>query len=534
MAVDNARLYHEAQPGPRGGRGGQPGQGPVPRRAQPRAADPADTRARRVSAMLDDPATPDSVRPALEMIRRNVELEARLIDDLLDVTRIVQGKLRLNREVVDAHDLIHQAAGDLPRRDRRPPGSASSWTSGAARPPRRGRPGAAPAGLLEPDQERRQVHPRRAARSRSGPATDGRPAGRRGDRHRHRDRAGGPAPDLRRLRAGRRLGHPAVRRPRPRPGDQPEPRRGPRRPARRRERRARAEGRPSPSSCPPSRRPSRSPPRPRRRSPTSARARRRSGSCWSRTTPTRSGSWPGCCASAGIDVDDGRRRRRGARRSAEAGEFDLIISDIGLPDGSGLDLMRRLRAGAGRSPAIALTGYGMEEDIRRSREAGFAAHLTKPIDFPSSKTRSPASRRPGGRADLSDSNPEGESGLCWLPSLWERAGVRVSASYEALHDLGTHPAIPNGARSPIQLGVIELASRSRRGGSGLATTTWRPGSLRSRLASSLPRCTCPARRPGHRPRPPGPDARDAARLTRAERDLSAPTLEHAKLNRNHR
>ena len=47
MAVDNARLYREAQPGPRGGRGRQPGQGPLPRRPQPRAADPADARAGR-------------------------------------------------------------------------------------------------------------------------------------------------------------------------------------------------------------------------------------------------------------------------------------------------------------------------------------------------------------------------------------------------------------------------------------------------------------------------------------------------------
>ncbi len=60
--------------------------------------------------------------------------------------------------------------------------------------------------------------------------------------------------------------------------------------------------------------------------------------------------------------------------------FDLIISDIGLPDGTGLDLMRRV--GVVRSvPAIALTGYGMDEDIRRSHEAGFTTHMTKPIDF---------------------------------------------------------------------------------------------------------------------------------------------------------
>jgi CheY-like chemotaxis protein len=65
----------------------------------------------------------------------------------------------------------------------------------------------------------------------------------------------------------------------------------------------------------------------------------------------------------------------------QAGEFGLIVSDIGLPDGSGLELMRRVVARRGRVPAIALTGYGMEEDIHRSREAGFTAHMTKPIDF---------------------------------------------------------------------------------------------------------------------------------------------------------
>ncbi|WP_119155032.1 hybrid sensor histidine kinase/response regulator [Caldimonas tepidiphila] len=57
--------------------------------------------------------------------------------------------------------------------------------------------------------------------------------------------------------------------------------------------------------------------------------------------------------------------------------FDAVVSDIGLPDGSGLDVVRLLQ---GRCPAIALTGYGSPEDLRRSREAGFAAHLTKPID----------------------------------------------------------------------------------------------------------------------------------------------------------
>ena len=94
------------------------------------------------------------------MIQRNVELEAKLIDDLLDLTRITRGKLALHFEVADVH------------------GCSSTWWRSAARrrgskrleidarargrrAPRLGRPGAAAAGVLEPAQERREVHARR-------------------------------------------------------------------------------------------------------------------------------------------------------------------------------------------------------------------------------------------------------------------------------------------------------------------------------------------------------------------------------------
>jgi PAS domain S-box-containing protein len=59
-------------------------------------------------------------------------------------------------------------------------------------------------------------------------------------------------------------------------------------------------------------------------------------------------------------------------------KFDLVISDIGLPDGSGNDLMTKLRDGYGLK-GIALTGYGMEHDIERSLAAGFVSHLIKPV-----------------------------------------------------------------------------------------------------------------------------------------------------------
>jgi DNA-binding response OmpR family regulator len=60
--------------------------------------------------------------------------------------------------------------------------------------------------------------------------------------------------------------------------------------------------------------------------------------------------------------------------------FDLLISDIRLPDGSGLDLMRRLRANSSIR-GIAISGFGTEQDRRRSRDAGYEMHLTKPVDF---------------------------------------------------------------------------------------------------------------------------------------------------------
>ena len=68
-----------------------------------------------------------------------------------------------------------------------------------------------------------------------------------------------------------------------------------------------------------------------------------------------------------------------ALKLAEQQAFDLLLSDLGLPDGSGHDLMRRLRERGLKLPGIAMSGYGQEDDIRRSYEAGFAAHLTKPV-----------------------------------------------------------------------------------------------------------------------------------------------------------
>ena len=67
-----------------------------------------------------------------------------------------------------------------------------------------------------------------------------------------------------------------------------------------------------------------------------------------------------------------------ARRCAGTQMFDLLITDVGLPDGSGLDLMREMRS-RGEVRGIVLSGYGTELDKERSQTAGFAVHLTKPV-----------------------------------------------------------------------------------------------------------------------------------------------------------
>jgi CheY-like chemotaxis protein len=69
-----------------------------------------------------------------------------------------------------------------------------------------------------------------------------------------------------------------------------------------------------------------------------------------------------------------------ARSQAASQRFDLVISDLGLPDGSGLDLMKALSATHGIK-GIALSGFGTDEDVAASAAAGFAAHLTKPVDW---------------------------------------------------------------------------------------------------------------------------------------------------------
>jgi CheY-like chemotaxis protein/two-component sensor histidine kinase len=71
---------------------------------------------------------------------------------------------------------------------------------------------------------------------------------------------------------------------------------------------------------------------------------------------------------------------RSALDLAAQEEFDVLISDIGLPDGTGIDLIKKLHSDRPLF-SIALTGYGMEDDVQKSYDGGFEYHLVKPIDL---------------------------------------------------------------------------------------------------------------------------------------------------------
>ena len=78
-----------------------------------------------------------------------------------------------------------------------------------------------------------------------------------------------------------------------------------------------------------------------------------------------------------ISMADGAQS---ALEIVESKEFDVVLSDIGLPDGSGYEVIAQAKR---KQPVkgVALTGFDKEEDFRRSKEAGFDFHLTKPVDF---------------------------------------------------------------------------------------------------------------------------------------------------------
>jgi two-component system CheB/CheR fusion protein len=95
-----------------------------------------------------------------------------------------------------------------------------------------------------------------------------------------------------------------------------------------------------------------------------------------------------CCArllrAEGYEVETAHSVQE-ARVAAAAQPVDLLLCDLGLPDGDARSLLQELRAGHGLS-AIAVSGYGSPQALEASAEAGFAAHLVKPLDFDTLKS----------------------------------------------------------------------------------------------------------------------------------------------------
>ena len=307
------------------------------------------------------------------IMRRQIEHLVRLVDDLLDVSRITRGMVALRPEPVDVAEVVRQSLVDHARR------AEASGLSLAAELP----DGAV---WLEADPTRlKQVIDNLLGNAlkftdRGGTVTvsaaedaAGRPARRprHGDRHRARD----PAADLRAVRAGGSVARPQPGRPGPRPGAGPRPDRAARRLGRGAER---------------------GPGHGSEFAPLRLRAARAGAA------PTHAGPEP--TAAGGrrrvLVVEDHRDSAETLRRIlsfhgydvavahdgpgglAEVKRFrpDAVVCDIGLPGMDGFAVASALRADPSTAGIrlIALSGYGRDEDIRRAREAGFDGHIVKP------------------------------------------------------------------------------------------------------------------------------------------------------------
>jgi PAS domain S-box-containing protein len=334
-------------------------------------------------AMQDDPGLPESLRPTMQMISRNVELEARLIDDLLDLTRLRGGRLQLRRIPVDAHKVLRDAlamcdsdvmakrltvnldlvaaspyvAADAPRLQQ------IFWNllrNAIKFTPDRGRlsiqtRNESGALLIELADTGIGIDPRTIDRLfeafEQGEAEDG-----------IARRYGGLGLGLAIARAlveahgGKLTAH--------------------------------SEGRDH-GTCftialPIVREP-----------PASSAASSTDGQAERSPRPLRillvedhldtQSVMRRVLRSMGHSVRTAATVREALAefsRARDAGTpFDLLISDLGLPDASGLDLMRDVRGLDPQVAAIAVSGYGMEDDIHQCRQAGFNHHLTKPTNL---------------------------------------------------------------------------------------------------------------------------------------------------------
>jgi PAS domain S-box-containing protein len=358
------------------------------------------------AAMLEQPETPEPIREVMEMIRRNVNLEVRLIDDLLDLTRIRGGKLHLKREAVDAHELIPRVL-DICRHDPRAAGIRLVLDLAARRHDVEADPIRLQQVLWNLVRNAIQFTPEGGTitiRTRDGSGgAEGDPTGSSRDALiiAVSDTGIGIAPEVlprifalfeqgsdssARRSGGLGLGLTITRSIVEQHGG-------------RLVATSEGEGR---------------------------------GATFTIALPTVSAAaMVPTIEPIGPDRPDGQRplrillvddnadtrtylamilTRRGhdvrtaedvesARRVIAGEDIDLLISDIELPDGTGLQLIQELRVTARPAPAIALSGFGSSDDVEISRSAGFAFHLMKPVDL--SALESAIERA---TSDLSDEN----------------------------------------------------------------------------------------------------------------------------------
>jgi len=343
-----------------------------------------------VEILLEDPALPPKVRRDLEMIRRNVDLEARLIDDLLDLTRISRGKLELALQAAEPAKVLEHAletcrpdiaakhlaleldlATNLPVAQIDPSRltqvywnvlkNAVKFTPPEGRVAIHSRyePGPVPAFIVEVSDSGIGIEP--SAQETIFDAFE------QGDRSITRlfgglglglaiskaiiDLHGG---SIRARSAGKDLGATfSITLPLKQPKS------------------SASENRPDPP--PPAAEAGEA------RPPRKVRILLVEDHLDTATVLCRMLERSGHQVTLAHNVADALAAASAAHEEGGS-SLDLVVSDLGLPDGSGLDMMRTLSAKF-RLRGLALSGYGMEHDLEESAKAGFARHLTKPVNF---------------------------------------------------------------------------------------------------------------------------------------------------------
>ena len=86
-------------------------------------------------------------------------------------------------------------------------------------------------------------------------------------------------------------------------------------------------------------------------------------------------------SSEGHDVRTAVSVRQATEAARDGGRLDVLVSDVGLPDGTAADVLGAVRPLHPHLPAIAVTGHGDDDTVEQSRLAGFGRHLVKPVSF---------------------------------------------------------------------------------------------------------------------------------------------------------